>query len=197
MPPADLSAVRVQVEPAYPNDVIYGNRASQIAPDGTFHLADLAPDRYRVRASTGRTGLYLKTVRMGGRELPGHVLELNGAAEIEIVLSAKTAAVTGVVRLDSSGTPAPGATVVLIPQEEERREDENAYPRATADGYGKFKINNIAPGEYRAFAWENLPLCCDYIDPEFIRPQDSKAVPVTLNATSSAGLELTAIAARK
>jgi hypothetical protein len=130
---------------------------------------------------------------MGSRELPGQILELGAPAEIQVILSAKTASTAGLVHREDSGQPAPGATVVLIPQEKERREDGHAYLTATTDDSGRFTVRNVPPGEYRAFAWESLHLCCEYMDPDFLRPLDSKGVPLTLTEGSVTSIELTAI----
>jgi hypothetical protein len=150
-----------------------------------------------VRVLPGSTGLYLKAVRMGDRELPGQVLELGGSATIEVVLSSRTATTAGVVHQEGSGQPARGAAVLLIPQEKERREDGNAYLEATTDDSGGFAIRNVPPGEYRAFSWETRPRVVDYMDPDFVHPVDGKGVSVTLGEGSSASIELTAIPAGK
>src|SRR5262249_8896532 len=151
---------------AFPNTRIYGIAGAKVASDGTFHLADLAPDRYRVKVRVGSSGLFLKAVRMGSHELPGQLLELGASAEIEVVLSTRTRTAPGVVRLEGSGQPADGATVVLIPKEKERREDLDAYVWATADETGRFTFGNVVPGEYQAYAWESLRVCCAYMDPD-------------------------------
>jgi hypothetical protein len=74
--------------------------------------------------------------------------------------------------------------VVLVPQGKERREDGFAYATATTDEAGKFAIGNIAPGEYRVFAWafgmesrRRMP----YMDPEFVGRQESKGTVLALD----------------
>jgi hypothetical protein len=130
---------------------------------------------------------------MGGRALPGNILELGAAAEIEIVLSPAAAAVAGVVRTADSGEPRAGATVVLIPQDDARLVVFNPYQMTTSDESGKFSLTGLAPGEYKAFAWERLG-CCQYMEPAYLRSVESQGVALTLDETTSANIELTAIA---
>lgn len=185
----DPDHVHLRVEPAAPNNVLFGNGVAQLAPNGIFRITDLAPDRYRIRVSAPGSGLYLKEVRTGGRELPGGILELGAAAELEVVLSSRTAAVTGMVRAADSDIPGAGATVVLIPQDEERIGDIEAYPVAIADESGKFSLTGVAPGAYKAFAWEKLTGCCIYMEPAVLGAVDA----LTLGETNSVSIKLTAI----
>jgi hypothetical protein len=101
--------------------------------------------------------------------------------------------VTGTVSLADSDEPAVQATVVLIPQEKERRNDPLAFLRSMTDESGKFTIRNIVPGEYKAFAWEDVEYGI-YMDPDFIRPIDGKGVAVTLPESARISVKLIAIA---
>jgi hypothetical protein len=86
----------------------------------------------------------------------------------------------------------PEATVVLVPQEKDRRADPLAYQRTTTDESGKFTIRNIPPGEYTAFAWELVEYNA-YMDPDFIGPVESKGLPVSLAASGRADVKLTLV----
>jgi uncharacterized surface anchored protein len=172
-------------------------RTVKVSADGTFRLADLVPERYRVMAYLKPFG-YLKSVRSGGRELEGQTVNIDGSAELEVVVSAKVASVTGQVHLDGGDRPAAGVSVVLIPQEKDRSGIRDAYEVATTDESGRFSIRGIVPGDYRAYAWESLGARgSEYMDPEFIRPLESKGVAVTLSEGGSANLDLIAIPAGK
>ena len=179
-PRADLSKITVRVLPAYPNTTVLGNASAKPAPDGSFHIANLSPDRYRLAAFAEAGGLYLKSLRASGQELPGQIFDLGGSLTMEVILSRKTAGVTGVVHGEGSDQPAAGVKVVLIPQEKERREDPRAYHVVTTDEAGRFAIGDVVPGDYRAYAWVTLGNAGEYIDPDFVRPVESKGVAVSL-----------------
>jgi hypothetical protein len=187
--PRDLSKVTLTVEPVPAISSDNPRSGGKPAANGTFRFVDLAADRYRMRTYPSESGLYLKSMRMGGRELPEPEFDLNGSTEVEVVLSSQTASVAGVVHRPDSDRPAAGITVVLIPQNKELD-----YLRATTDESGRFALRNIVPGEYRAFAWEKLEgRTFEYYNPEFVRPVESKGVPVSLGEGASKNIELTAI----
>jgi protocatechuate 3,4-dioxygenase beta subunit len=196
-PQADLSKVTLRIVPAYPNTIVLGVASAKPAADGSFRIADLAPDRYRLAAFTEGGGLYLKSLRSSGQELPGQIFDLGGSLTVEVLLSRQMASVSGRVQGEGSGQPAAGATVVLIPQERERREDPRGYQHTTTDEAGRFTIRDIVPGDYRAYAWVTLSIVGEYMDPDFVRPVEGKSVPVSLPEAGSASIELTAIPAEK
>jgi protocatechuate 3,4-dioxygenase beta subunit len=191
---ADLSNTRIELR-SYPNAEAWGAPTGTATKDATTRIVGVDPDRYKVIVPDTPDGFYLKAVRLGGRDLPGQVLDVTagGPAQIEVVLSPKAASVTGTVALASSDEPAAEVTVVLIPQEKERRDDPLAYLRTMTDDSGKFTIRNIVPGEYRAFAWEDVEYGI-YMDPDFIRPIESKGVAVTLAESAAMSVKLNAIA---
>jgi hypothetical protein len=187
--PRGLSEVVLSVEPVPAKTADDSRSFAKPDGNGTFRFVDLAADRYRMKTYPSSSGLYLKSLRMGGRELPEPVFELGGSAEVEVVLSSKTATVAGVVHRSDSEQTAAGVTVVLIPQNKELE-----YQSATTDESGRFALRNIEPGEYRAFAWEKLDgRTFEYFDPDFVRPLESKGVPVSLGEGASKNVEITAI----
>jgi protocatechuate 3,4-dioxygenase beta subunit len=191
---ADLSKLAIQLWPVDQGPALTYSEAP--TKDGTFKIDDIAPGRYRVAPSMAPAGFYLKTVRSENGNLSGRILDLTvGApAQVEALFSPKAASVTGTVFFSGSESPAPEATVVLIPQEKERREDLSAYQRTTTDDFGRFTIGGLPPGEYRAFAWESVDSFNRiYMDPEFIGPLESKGSAVTLAESDRADIKLTLI----
>jgi hypothetical protein len=192
---ADFSNTRIELR-AYPDpEAWWSPGAGTVLKNGTTRIAGVIPGRYKVIVPDTPDGFYLKAVRLGGRDLPGQVLDVTagGPAQIEVLLSPKPASVTGTVSLADSDEPAVQATVVLIPQEKERRNDPLAFLRSMTDESGKFTIRNIVPGEYKAFAWEDVEYGI-YMDPDFIRPIDGKGVAVTLPESARISVKLIAIA---
>ena len=85
--------------------------------------------------------------------------------------------------------PAPGATVVLIPQEKERRDQIQYYKTVTTDQYGRFTLKNLDPGEYKVFAWEDVETGA-YMDPDFVGPVESRGESLTIREGSQENLQL-------
>jgi Carboxypeptidase regulatory-like domain/Prealbumin-like fold domain len=167
--------------------------------DGIFRIDDLQPGRYRLVSSQAPAGFYLKTVSAGNKELPDRVLDLNFSAPIrvDVTMSPKSASVTGNVYPAGSEQGAAEATVVLVPQDPYRKDDEFAYLRTTSDGTGKFVIHDVPPGEYRAYAWETVDSYNSvYMDPYFIGPLANRSVAVILSEGDRTNIKLTLITDR-
>lgn len=76
--------------------------------------------------------------------------------------------------------PAPGPTIVLVPKEPARREIPLYYPQAVTDQFGQFALKSILPGEYKAYAWEDVESSA-WMDPEFMAPLADKGSPVSVS----------------
>ena len=90
----------------------------------------------------------------------------------------------------------PGATVVLVPQHERRRGREQYYATTTADQNGRFTLNNLDPGVYKAFAWENVEFDA-WMDPDFLKLIEYKGEPLTISEDSRQQMRLQAIPAAR
>ena len=131
-------------------------------------------------------GAYVKSIRMGKVDLLEDGLDLTrGTPEpIEIVLSGKPGRVEGMVS-DAKGASAPGTTVALVPQDAKRRQWASWYGSTTTDLHGKFSMAGLHPGEYKLFAWDDVEDTA-WMDPEYLKPQESKG---TLVKVVEGGLE--------
>jgi hypothetical protein len=78
-----------------------------------------------------------------------------------------------------------------LPQEKNRAEDRTAYLWASADGAGRFALHNVPPGEYLAFAWEDINLTDNvFMDPAFMANVKTSGVPLSLAERVNAGIEI-------
>ena len=141
----------------------YPQEAAQVETDGRFVVHGLEPAPYRViinglprQAAPDRVILegpprsyYVKAIRFAGHDTDQGSFDIGAAANgsLDIVLSDKTAAVTGVVR-DSTGAPLPGVVVAMFSTRPSfiTKTDEN----------GQFRIFGLPPGEYRAAATDMM-----------------------------------------
>ena len=74
---------------------------------------------------------------------------------------------------------------------EARRGRNDAYFTATSDQTGQFTLNNVPPGSYKLFAWEDIPAGA-YQYPDFLRRYEDlgQVVTVTPNGTITANAKL-------
>ena len=107
---------------------------------------------------------------------------------MELVLAPNAGVAAGMVQNDQQ-QPAPGATVVLVPQELERRDQPQYYRTATTDAAGAFSLRNLDPGQYKAFAWTDIEPGA-YFDPDFLRPVENRGESITIREGSQENTKL-------
>jgi 5-hydroxyisourate hydrolase-like protein (transthyretin family) len=195
-PAPDLTGVMVSLEPREAGAVFFGGEPGQPKEDGTFEIANVQPDAYRWNFNGLPKGAYVKAIRTPQADLLAGVDLTSGAppGAIEVTISARAAAVTGTVQNPKTGNPASGATVVLVPQDPERREQTSYFKTITTDQNGSFSLEGVAPGEYEAYAWEDVEAGA-YLDPDFLKPLEQQGEPVSLEEGDRKSLTLKLIPA--
>jgi hypothetical protein len=166
-----------------------GQQQAKIAPDGKFASPQLAPGSYQMSLA-GRNA-YVKSVRLGDRELPERKIDTDRlSADLTVVVSADFGQVGGTVT-DEAGKPVYNATVTLIPDQSRADWQERFYNLFTSPN-GSFSFSNVQPGEYKAYAWLGVepgaPQSAD-----FRKPYEGRAVAVKVDANGRQTLDLKAI----
>jgi hypothetical protein len=164
------------------------------ATGGDFVIRGVLPQPYQLQISNVPPGKYLKSIRLGDRENNSGEIDLSEhtSASLSLVLGADGGEVDGTVQ-NSSGQPAAATEVLLAPAEEyDARSD--LLKRAFTDASGNFRIMDVAPGEYKVFAWESDPEGSSQ-SAEFRKPFESKSAAVTVGPKDKAAVQLTAITA--
>jgi hypothetical protein len=163
-----------------------GQQQAKIAADGTFSSPEMAPGIYQVRI--GGRNAYLKSVRLGDRELPEHKIDTERlSGDVTVAISADFGQVEGAVT-DEAGKPVYNANVTLIPDQSRADWQDRFYSAFTLPS-GKFSFANVQPGEYKAYAWlgveQGAPQSAD-----FRKPYEERAVPVKAGVNSRQSVDL-------
>lgn len=168
----------VYLVPAEPGNAGLGGESAEVRDNGTFTVKSIQPGRYRVTIFGGGAG-YLKSARVGAEDaMEGlEVPEGGVSGTLEIVMSRRGAEVGGTL-LDAKDKPLPGAIAVLLPEDKYREQLEH-FGIGTADQFGTFSIKNVRPGKYKLIAIEGDE-GTEWMDPEFVRSYESKAIALTL-----------------
>ena len=173
-------------------------RPGAIKKDGSFTITAEAGSRRVFAAAYSRFGgfedWYLKSVFFGGRDVTDTGFSPSAGADIQMFLSADGAEVSGVVT-DKDGHPAPGATVVSIP-EESRQSRRDLYTQTIADQLGRFRLRGVAPGQYKVFAFDDLE-DQSYYDPEFLKQYSSFARDVKVEEKGKYSIEVKTVVERE
>jgi hypothetical protein len=174
--------VSVMLQPAETGGIVFGPFPNQqVKEDGSFQMEDVGADRYTVSISGLPEGFYVKSVRSANLDVLAGGLEVAGGspAPLDVVLSPNAGQVTGTVLDANTQKAAPAVTVVLVPQEKERRDREAFYRTTTSDLSGRFTFKSVVPGEYRAYSWEEAEYGA-WMDPEFMKPMESRGEAVSI-----------------
>ena len=105
-------------------------------------------------------------------------------------MSSGAQSIRGTVR-NAEGKPAPSATVVLVPPAV-RRQNPWLFRTLRTNLNGEFSVNNVAPGDYKLFAWETVPNTA-YMNAAFMEKYELRGRPVTLAPGGDSNFELTLI----
>ena len=161
-----------------------------VGDDGKFILKSVPSARYLAEVSGAPETAYVKSVKLGGQDTPDEGFDFAGGAAgpLEIRLSLSAAEVSGVVR-DADDHPQADATVVLMPDSKRA----SLYRETRTGKDGTFSIKGVAPGEYKALAWEDVETAA-YKDPDYLNKVGSKAEALSLKESDKKSASLKVIA---
>ena len=136
---------------------------------------------------------FIAEVRQGGRSLNTDGIAIADPDEgaLEITIDPQGGTVEGTV-LKPTGETQERAVIALVPAPS-LRGNAMRYARALGDQSGKFTLRGVAPGEYKAFAWNGIPGTVAPQNAEFLAPIESKGVTVIVRAGASQSVQLTAL----
>lgn len=145
--------------------------------DGRFTLTDVIPGRYMLRAS----GPVKSAIVNGADSLdfPFEVEEVRDIVNAVVTMSGELGELSGTV-MQSSGTPAPGYTVVIAPSDSRywlpgARRVQLARPTSA----GRFVFRGMPAGEYLIGAVTDVEPGGHY-DPAFLKAMTAAAVRVSI-----------------
>ena len=178
----------------------------QVTPEGTFNIANVGPGDYRVYVTpllapfqwgvpnipTQLQNMYVKSIRLGTTNaITEHVRVTGGVSpgELEVVIGAGG-------RVDGSAMndrrePMPNVTVALVP-EGSNRQRMDLYRTATTDVSGRFRMQGVPAGQYKAFAFEDAPLDV-WQNPDFMRPLEGRGIALEVRDGNQASADVTVI----
>jgi hypothetical protein len=153
-------------------DPATGSFASTRVPPGLYGLMlrRVLPDDF-----------YVQDIRQGVRSVYDSGFQVGGESSdpLEVIVQSPGGRVEGTVR-DAGGNPAGSAVVALVP-EQSRRNNSQLYHSVAADSEGRFSLRRIAPGNYRLFAWSEVPEYA-WENAAFLQPYEQRGMPVSVTA---------------
>jgi hypothetical protein len=190
VPSAELTAIKVEFRSLSAGRINpRPTGVTAISPDARFISGIISPGEYRVTLTGLPAGYYLKESKLGNIDALSQIVTLTTSEppSLDFVL-AKGGDLAGTVA-DSAARTVPNQQVVLFPILSNR---PDLYRTAITDGSGRFAIQGVAPGDYRAYAWKTL-VPFQYFDPEFIREFADKGTAVRISGSSTTTADVTLI----
>jgi hypothetical protein len=191
-----LTDVRIRLLQREMGPMMFNSAMGKVNDDGSFVMENVTPDAYNVSVIGLPDGYYVKRIQFGDTESAGSTLDVpaGGARPVTVTLSPNAAQITGAVQNAETKQPAAGATVVLVPQEADRKDQNTYYKQTATDQFGNYSFKNVVPGQYRVFAWEDLEPGA-YYDPEFMQPLEAKGEKVAAEEGGRHTVQVTLIPA--
>jgi protocatechuate 3,4-dioxygenase beta subunit len=176
-----------EVYPA-PFDTYVSNGAI-IDEAGVCVFPSVPEGSYSITVTGMPNNSFVADIREGGRSIydSGIVINDRPPGPIDVMVNSGAQSIRGTVR-DAQGKPAPTATVVVVPPAA-RRQNALLYKTYRTNFNGEFLLNNVAPGEYKLFAWESLPNSA-YLNPSFMARYESLGQAVTIAAGGNLNFDL-------
>jgi hypothetical protein len=175
--PREVHAFSIRVQTAINSNV-----------DGTFVIPQVPESRYSFTQNSNDSCIV--DIQQGGRSAydDGFVGGMD-AEPVTVVLS-NTCGTVQVQVVDDKQQPVLNAFVSLVPAGE-RRKNPLLYRRSLFDvAASKYPpIQGIPPGEYRMFAWDNVPPNAE-LNAAFLAKFEDRGVPVTVRRGESAMIQI-------
>jgi hypothetical protein len=191
----DLRGVYVSLVPGE-QGVNDPSRFDRAASDGTqFVLGNVAPGKYQIGASLSNTlpieSIYVESIQYGDQDVTGQQIEITpNPSRIRITINSGTGSATGLVTKNNA--PVRAGTILLLSADKSRRLRQQSPKTEWIDANARFAIHGIPPGDYLAFAFEEMEQGF-WRDEERFRKFASQAKKVSIgkNAAVDFNLEIT------
>jgi hypothetical protein len=144
----------------------------------------------------GASAAYVKAIRVDNQDVLNGRLRVDGGTFerlLEIVIGTNPGQIDGVA-VDVTKRPAPYITVVLMP-ETGKRHRSDLYRTVSADASGRFRFQNVPPGEYKVFAWDDVETGA-WLNPRFMQLHEDRGQPLSLGEGATITAEVSVIPLR-
>jgi hypothetical protein len=130
--------------------------------DSSLKFENLPEGRYRIEFPSTPTNMYVSDMKQGGRSVYVDGIFMVGkttAEPLDVAFSPGAAAVSGKIQGAEIAAPR-RARITLVPQGP-RHDNPIFYVRGQSAADGTFSLTGIAPGDYKLYAFEVLPVSAD------------------------------------
>jgi hypothetical protein len=164
--------------------------SSELGANRQFEITNIPPGDFTFSISGGDKSVYVKKAVCGGRDYAAREFKLSvdSRLDCDVTLAADTGTISG--RVTAHDDPAARVVVVAVPASSELRKVSRYTLSSETDSAGRFKIADVIPADYIAFA---VPSNADhaYFDPAFAdRVNSAEKVTIDAGASETVNLKL-------
>jgi hypothetical protein len=175
-----------------------------VTPEGTFNIQNVGPGDYRVYVTPLLTpfqwgvpnipaplqNMYVKSIRLGATNAIAERIRVTGGGgppgELEVVIG--TGGGMEGAALNERREPMANVTVALVP-DGALRQRMDLYRTATTDVSGRFRMQGVSAGRYKAYAFEDVAVDA-WQSPDFLRPYEGRGVAVEIRDGNQSSADL-------
>lgn len=163
----------------------FSGRTANLTSDGSFKLKGVPAGEYVVQITTNSSKwsrYFVQSVQGFGAATDKTIAVHGDLGPVYVTLSSNAAVIEGAVVGDND-KPSPDCTVVAVPEQESRRFTAQ-FGKTHCDQNGHFTIQNLAPGAYTFYAWQDLE-GEPYLDPDFLKKQQDHGIKLSTKSGTS------------
>jgi hypothetical protein len=158
-----------------------------VGPDGSFSIPTVIDGEYELSVSDAN-GAYIRSITMAGKEVsPRRILVVGGhlISVLDVGLGTSTATISGIVNAQQV---IPERTGVIV-----QPAGSDQVLVVLANQQRHFRLQNLPPGDYRLYAWDDLK-DVEYRNPRYLKTFQNKSTTLTVNENEPiTDVELTTI----
>ena len=192
VPPTPVTGIGIELvdRSPVPSQAVTPRRSGTSDAQGGFVIPGVPHGRHTISVIDLPADIYLVAVKDGLRNLLGEGLQTDTAnLDVTVTLARRAAKIRGVVT-GTDGEPLPWAKVVVAP---ENRSENHRFATTTADEYGRFRFDSLAPGDYRMYAWNELEGAA-YLNRNFMQRYDALGILLRLEPDTEITVTVSAVA---
>jgi len=134
---------------------------------------------------------YVKSIRIGSDDVLNGGLRVTGSSQDELVIVIGTNPGSFEGRaINADGQPVRAATVVMIPESGLKFRIDHKF--VFTDASGAFQIQNIPPGDYQVYAFEQIEKG-SWQDPRVMGAYEGRGKPVRIDEGGKAAIDVIVI----
>jgi hypothetical protein len=193
-PPIKLDSLRLNLETLGSTPGLAGTIMAGLPFDanGKLTARNIPESRYSVSLTGLSPDAFIADVRQDAHSVYDVSIDIGPMPKpVQIIVNPKGATVSGLVQ-STEHQPVFNADIILVPSSPHRH-NAGLFKVARTDSDGRFSITGIMPGAYSIFALQQSPPREPWLNSDFLAKFQDRWTDVTVDAISTADVQLEAI----